>query len=107
MPDHAPACVVAHDDDETHPVADRRVDLHEVKAEGAVSGEQGQPAFGMEQAGGDGVADTAADASEQPVIQQTVGLAHRPAQLNPRVRVASVRDDDVVLAVQVIIKLTD
>ncbi len=48
-----------------------------------------------------------ADAAEQAVVQQPVGLAHGPAELHPGMGVAAVGDDDVVLAVHVPVELVD
>ena len=47
MDDHPPALVVRNDDHDGKPLADRRVELHEIEADGSVADDEEDAAFGM------------------------------------------------------------
>ena len=105
VPDHAPSEVVADHDDDGKLLPDGVLEFHEIEAYGTVSDHQTDPLVGIEQLRGIGVRQSHAETSKQAGVLIVSRLAYGSRHPCPDRRVASVGDDDVILAVHEIVDL--
>src|SRR3990172_4983353 len=94
---HAPGLVIVDNDDDWQPVAHRRVELGEVQADGAVTGQDENPSLRVGELGRQPKGQTRAKAAEIAVTE----IASRPQrgerQLSPNERFASIDHEDAFL----------
>ena len=97
MGDHPPALVVGDDDHDRKPLADRRVELHEIEPDRSIADDEKDAAFGMAEFRRIGEGDPDREAAIEAGIEITPARPDRPRHSHPDLGVAAVGDHDVIL----------